>query len=293
MPKFTHLHVHSHYSLLDGLAKIDDLIARAKELGMDSLALTDHGALYGAVEFYKKATKAGVKPILGVEAYIAPRDRVSREGSERTYYHLILLAKNNTGWRNLVTLVTKAHLEGFYYRPRMDKNILREYHEGLIALSGCFSGELAHAILNDQEPEKVIAEYKEIFGPENYFLEIGSHPNFSPQKHEKLWNGLRELGKKTHTPLVATQDIHYALQSDAEYHDVLLAVQTGSRLTDDDRLTLKADDFSMTSPEQMAETFKDIPDAILKTGKTAEQCAASLAFTTIHFLHFPNLDGKT
>ncbi len=292
MSKFTHLHTHSHYSLLDGLAKIDDLVLRAKELGMDSLALTDHGALYGAVEFYKKAIKAGIKPILGVEAYIAPRDRFSKETGEK-YYHLILLAKNNTGWKNLITLVTKANLEGFYYKPRMDKDLLRAHHEGLIALSGCYSSELAQAILNNQDPEKIISEYKEIFGPENYFLEIGSHPNFSPQKHEKLWNALRELSKKTNTPLAATQDIHYALQSDAEYHDVLLAVQTGSRLTDDDRLTLKADDFSMTSPEQMADTFKEIPEAVEHTAKIAEQCNVTLELGVIPLPHSPKPDEKT
>ena len=146
MPKFTHLHVHSHYSLLDGLAKIPDLVKRTKELGMDAIALTDHGVLYGAVEFYKAAKKAGIKPILGVETYVAPRDRFSNEGDEH-YYHLILLAENNTGWKNIVTLVTKAHLEGFYYRPRVDKDLLREHHEGVIALSACLGGEIGRALL--------------------------------------------------------------------------------------------------------------------------------------------------
>ncbi len=292
MSKFVHLHTHSHYSLLDGLAKIDDLVGRAKELGMDTLALTDHGALYGAVEFYKKAKAAGIKPILGVETYVAPRDRFSREPNER-YYHLILLAKNNTGWKNLIQLVTKAHLEGFYYKPRIDKDLLREYHEGLIALSACYSGELARAILDDKPAESIINEYKEIFGPENFFIEIGSHPNFNPKWHEKVWKGLIELGRATNTPLVATQDIHYAKREDSEYHDILLAVQTGSKLTDDDRMTLKMDDFSMTSPEQMAETFREIPEAIENTVKIGEQCNVELELNKILLPNFPVPDERT
>ncbi|MBI4086018.1 MAG: DNA polymerase III subunit alpha [Candidatus Liptonbacteria bacterium] len=292
MSKFVHLHTHSHYSLLDGLAKIDDLVRRAKELKMDAMAITDHGSLYGAVEFYKKAKASGIKPILGVEIYVAPRDRFSREPNER-YYHLILLAKNNTGWKNLLQLVTKAHLEGFYYKPRVDKDLLREYHEGLIALSGCYSGELIRAIINDKDAEAVIGEYKEIFGPENYFIEIGNHPNFSPKSHEKVWNGLIELGKKTGTPLAATQDIHYAMPEDREYHDILLAVQTGSRTEDDARMTMKQDDYSITSPEQMAETFREIPESVENTVKIAEACDVELELNKILLPNFPVPDGRT
>ena len=180
MPKFTHLHVHSHYSLLDGLAKIPDLVKRTKELGMDAIALTDHGVLYGAVEFYKAAKKAGMKPILGVETYVAPRDRFSKEGNER-YYHLILLAENNAGWKNIVKLVTKAHLEGFYYRPRVDKDLLREHHEGVIALSACLGGEIGQALLDGKfdDAKAIAAEYESIFGKGNYFLEIQKHPHHS------------------------------------------------------------------------------------------------------------------
>ncbi len=158
MPKFVHLHTHSHYSLLDGLSKIDDLVKKAKELGMDALALTDHGVLYGAVEFYKKAKEAGIKPILGVEAYVAPRDRFSRDSNE-TYYHLVLLAENITGWQNLIKLTTKAHLEGFYYKPRIDKEILREYNKGLIGLAACMSGEVNRALLKNDlalSPDQVL-----------------------------------------------------------------------------------------------------------------------------------------
>src|SRR3989344_2275430 len=178
MPRFTHLHTHSHYSLLDGLSKIDDLVARVKELGMDSVAITDHGVLYGAVEFYKKAKAAGIKPILGIETYVAPRDRFSKESGER-YYHLILLAENNTGWKNLIKLTTAAHLEGFYYKPRMDKDLLRANHEGLIALSACLAGEVNQNLLNDKydAAKQAALEYQEIFGKGNFYLEIGDHPH--------------------------------------------------------------------------------------------------------------------
>ena len=272
--KFTHLHTHSHYSLLDGLTKIPEMVARAKETGMDSIALTDHGVLYGAVEFYKLAKKNGIKPIIGVEAYIAPRDRFSKENGER-YYHLILLAENQTGWKNLITLVSKAHLEGFYYKPRMDKDLLREHHEGLIALSACLGGEVARALLSGQfEEAKTIAlEYQEIFGKGNYFLEIQKHPNIP--ESEKIEPLLVKLSEETGIPLVATQDSHYTHSDDAEYHDVLLAVQTGNKLTDDDRMTMKSDDFSILSPEAMLEKFSTIPggaEAVARTHEIAERC---------------------
>ena len=292
MSNFVHLHTHSHYSLLDGLTKIDELVKRVKELGMDSVAVTDHGTLYSAVEFYKKAKAAGVKPIFGVETYVAPRDRFSREPNEK-YYHLILLAKNETGWKNLIKLVTKAHLEGFYYKPRVDKDLLREYHDGLIALSACYSGELARAILDNKDAEKVVQEYREIFGPENYYIEIGHHPNFNPAWHEKVWKGLIELSKKTGTPLVATQDSHYLKPEDAEYHDILLAVQTGNKIQDDNRMTMKQDDYSITSPERMAEIFKDIPEAVEESGRIAEKCNVELELNKVLLPNFPIPGGQS
>lgn len=292
MANFTHLHTHSHYSLLDGLAKIDDLISRAKELNMNSLALTDHGVLYGAIEFYKKAKKAEIKPILGVEAYIAPKNRFDKDPAER-YFHLILLAENNSGWQNLIKLVSQAHIEGYYYKPRADKELLLKYKEGLIALSGCHSGEISRAILAGRNPQPILEEYLKIFGPQNFFLELGYHPNIDPQNHKKLWNGLINLSRKTGTPLVATQDIHYVFPEDREYHDILLAVQTGNRLSDDDRLTLKADDFSMTSPEQMEKFFKDIPEAIQNTIKISERCNVELPLGKVHLPEFPKPEGKT
>jgi len=292
--KFTHLHTHSHYSLLDGLGKIDELVERTKELGMDSLALTDHGNLYGAVEFYKKATKAGIKPILGVEAYIAPKSRTDRESSDgQKYYHLILLAKNNTGWKNLIKLVTMAHLEGFYYKPRMDKEILKKHSEGLIALSGCISGEVAKAILNKKtaEAEKVAKEYESILGKGNFYIEVGHHPGLP--EVTKANKGLYALSKKTGIPVVATQDIHYVKSSDSKYHDILLSVQTGNKMSDNNRLTLKDDDFSIKSPEEMAEMFKDHPEAITNTAKIADICNVTLTIGETQLPKFDVPDGKT
>jgi len=242
--KFVHLHTHSHYSLLDGLAKIDELVGRAKEFGMKALAITDHGNLYGAIEFYKKATKAELKPILGVEAYLAPRTRFEKTAKiDDQYFHLTLLAENEIGWKNLIKLITAAHLEGFYYRPRLDKDLLREHHEGLIALSGCLSGEIPRLLLENhpEEAEKALEEYLDIFGRDNFFLEIWHHPN-APECL-KVKAELIKLSQKTGVALVATQDVHYLKTEDAEYHDIFLAVQTGNRISDDDRLTLKSDDF--------------------------------------------------
>lgn len=295
MSKFVHLHTHSHYSLLDGLGKIDELIKRARELGMDALAITDHGVLYGAIEFYKKAKEAGIKPILGVEAYLAPQNRFLRDSNER-YFHLTLLVENNEGWKNLIKLVTKAHLEGFYYKPRIDKDLLKEYHSGIIALSGCMSGEISKAIeLNKPEDYLInlVNEYKEIFGEDNFFIEIGYHPNIDPQNYERIRQGLINLAFKTHTPLVATQDIHYVYPEDASYHDILLAVQTGSKLDEEERFTLKNDDFSMTSPEQMIEYFKDIPEAIENTIKISDRVSVEIELSKIKLPYFPKPEGKS
>ncbi|MEK7193874.1 MAG: DNA polymerase III subunit alpha, partial [Patescibacteria group bacterium] len=291
--KFVHLHTHSHYSLLDGLAKIDDLINRAKELGMKALALTDHGNLYGAVEFYKKALKAEIKPILGIETYIAPRSRFDKQAKiDDKYFHLTLLAENQTGWQNLIKLSTKSHLEGFYYKPRVDRELLREHHEGLIVLSGCPKGEIPQLILQNKikEAEETIKIYQEIFGKENFFLEIGHHPNIP--EIAKVNKFLAELSEKTGAPMVATQDIHYLKPEDAEYQDILLAVQTGNKLSDDDRLTLKADDFSMRTQEQMIEFFKDLPEAIENTVKIAERCNVSLRLNRILLPSYPLPEGE-
>jgi len=293
---FVHLHTHSHYSLLDGLAKIDALIKRAKELGMSALAITDHGVLYGAIEFYKKARQAGIKPIIGVEMYVAARtiqDRDPKIDAKR--YHIILLAKNDVGYKNLMRLVSKAHIDGFYYKPRVDKNILREFSEGLIALSGCLGGEIPRAIQagNLKQAENLIVEYKEIFGEGNFFLELGAHPNIEEQL--KLNNALKELARKFNVPVVGTQDIHYINKDDKEAHEVLLSVQTASRFDDEGRLSMQQDDFSMKSPDEMIEFFKDTPEAIENTLKIADMVNLEIPLYKIQLPEFPlpeNIDAN-
>ncbi len=292
MPRFVHLHTHSHYSLLDGLPTIDALVNYTKALGMDAIALTDHGNLYGAIEFYKKAKAAGIKPILGVEAYVdlgtnAPTDRGEK------YYHLILLAKNKTGWKNLLKLTTDAHLENFYYKPRVKKEWLRERHEGLIALSGCLGGEVQrHLHANNYEAAKKTArEYQDIFGKENYYLEIGHHPGIKDTIKPR--EGVIRISRETGIPLVATQDSHYLKPEDAHYHDILLAVQTGNQLTDPDRLTLKEDDFSIRPPATMAELFKEFPEAIENTAKIADQCALELELGKIQLPAYQTPSGES
>ncbi|OGG38830.1 DNA polymerase III subunit alpha [Candidatus Jorgensenbacteria bacterium RIFCSPLOWO2_02_FULL_45_12] len=269
--KFTHLHVHSHYSLLDGLAKIDELLCRAKEFGMDSLALTDHGNLYGAIEFYEKAKKAGIKPILGVEAYLAPNGRLNKTPKvDETRYHLTILAKNRAGWKNLIQLVTKSHLEGFYYKPRIDKELLKELHEGLICLSGCFSGEIAKLLSrnNISEAESVALWYKSVFG-DDFYIEIQAH---TPEINKLAV----QLSEKTGIPLVATQDVHYVRPEDKTAHEILLAVQTNSKLDDEDRLSLKKFDISFLSGEEMEKKFKEIPEAVTNTALVADKCNLEL-----------------
>ncbi len=282
MTKFTHLHTHSHYSLLDGLAKIDQLVNHAKELGMDSLALTDHGNLYGAIEFYKTARAAGIKPVLGVESYIMPD-----VGSAEKYFHMILLCENETGWKNLLKLMTHAQLEGYYYKPRINKDFLRQHHEGIIALSACISGEVGRNLVNGNydAAKKAALEYQDIFGKNNFFLELGRHPGIP--EVTKTEKGILQISKETGIPIAATQDIHYLKKEDQDYHEILLAVQTGGKLDDPDRLSLKDDDFSMTSPERMAELFADLPEAVSNTQAIADRCNVTIELNKIQLPKFP------
>ena len=241
--KFTHLHVHSHYSLLDGLPKIDELLDYAKKLGLESLALTDHGVLYGAVEFFQKAKERGIKPIIGSEVYLAFEKMTDRRPNvDDKRYHLVLLVKNETGYRNLVKLITKAHLEGFYYKPRIDEDLLREYGQGLIALTGCLQGKIPQLILAGKidEAKKTLIKYKEIFGNDLY-LELRHHPNIPEQ--EKVNKVLISFSRQFKVPLVATNDVHYLRKEDAEAQDILMLVNTGANPNDPERLTMKADDF--------------------------------------------------
>jgi len=290
--KFTHLHVHTHYSLLDGLTKVENLVKRVKELGMDSVAITDHGIMYGAIEFYQKAKKEGIKPIIGCEVYTTA-DMYSRAHMNNRRNHLTLLAKNEVGYKNLVKLVSKAHLEGFYYKPRIDKNLLKEHTEGLICLSGCLAGELSQLLKSDQDTKarELALEFQKMFGAENYFIEIQRHPNVSDQNYvtPKLINLAHELKM----PLVATSDSHYLTKEDAEAHDILLAVQTGNNLDDEDRLTLKNDDYSINSPEEMYEKFKDVPEAIENTQKIADACDLNLQLGVSQLPEYDLPEGHT
>jgi DNA polymerase-3 subunit alpha len=273
MQKFTHLHLHSHYSLLDGLPKIDEILDYTKELGMDSVALTDHGVLYGAVEFYKKATEKGIKPIIGCEIYMAQEAMCQkRPNIDDRRYHLILLVKNEEGYKNLVKILTAAHLEGFYYKPRIDEEFLEKHSQGLVCLSACLQGRIPKSILANKidEAEKLALRYKKIFGKENFYLEIQNHPHIEDQ--EKVNKVLASISKKLDISLVATNDIHYLRPEDSDAQDVLMLINTGADLKDPERLTLTADDFSMKKPEQMAKDFKDFPEAVENTQKIAELC---------------------
>ncbi len=271
--KFTHLHVHSHYSLLDGLAKINQLLDACQELKMPSIALTDHGSMYGLVEFYREAKKRGIRPIMGCEAYLTPESmHQKRPNVDIKRYHLVLLVKNKQGYQNLVKMTTKAYLEGFYYKPRIDKDLLKKHNQGLIGLSACLAGEIPQAIIKGKpnKAEKLALEYQEIFGPGNFYLEIQHHPGLPEQ--EKANKTLIEIGQKNNIPLVATNDTHYVKAEDAEAQDVLMSIQTDKRLDDQDRLTMRADDFSLRPTEQMIKNFKDIPEAIENTQKIVDKC---------------------
>lgn len=275
--EFVHLHVHSHYSLLDGLAKISDLVEGASKMGMPALALTDHGNMYGAIEFYKKCKKAGIKPIIGCEIYIAYESMHQRRPNiDDRRYHLVLLAQNETGYKNLIKIITLAHLEGFYYKPRMDKELLRKHSEGLIALSACMAGELSQLIEMKRldDAEAAAKEYEEIFGKGNFFIEIGYHPKI--ENYQNLQEELKKLSQKTGIPLAATQDIHYLKPEDSMAQDFLVAIQTNAKMTDANRLTMRNENFSLRSGEEMAELFKDSPEAIENTARIAERCNLEL-----------------
>ena len=280
--KFAHLHVHTQYSLLDGMCRIPQLIARTKELGMDSLAITDHGAMYGVVDFYVAAKEAGIKPIIGCEVYVAEADRRSREPARKTPRHLTLLVKNEKGYRNLLQLVTKSHLEGFYYKPRVDRELLQLHHDGLIALSGCAHGELARLILEGRKDDLVTTAswYREVFG--DYYLEIQRHP--IPEL-EQINKELVSLSTKLNIPPVATFDVHYIDKQDAPAHELLLCIQTNTSVYDEKRLKLAGDFFYLKSPEEAEQLFADLPQAVENTQAIADMCQLELDFTKLHLPH--------
>ncbi len=271
--KFTHLHTHSHYSLLDGLSKLENLVDIAKKHSMKALAITDHGNMYGAIEFYKLAQKAGIKPILGVEAYVAERSRFDKEhGTDNKRYHLILLAKNLKGYKNLLKIVSKANIEGYYYKPRVDMDLLREHSEGIVALSGCMGGQLSQAVLakNQEKAEAIVKEHQEIFGKENYFIELQSHPHVD--RDVELRTNLIALAKKLGVTVVATQDSHYPCTDDHEAHHTLLQINTGTDGKDSSKFEFPDDDFSFIDEKKAREYFKDIPEAVDNTQIVADMC---------------------
>ena len=287
---FTHLHVHTEYSLLDGMCRITQLVARAKELGMTALAVTDHGVMYGASQFYSAAKEAGVKPIIGCEVYVAPGSRLSRGAGEKNNYHLILLAKNRTGYQNLIWLTTKAHLEGFYYKPRVDKELLEQYHQGLIALSGCIAGEVPRLVLEGryEEAKQAALWYKQTFG--DFYLEIQRHP--TPEL-ERINQVLIPMGEELDIPLVATNDVHYVNQDDASAHDLLLCIGTNTSIYDEKRKKMAGDFFYLKSPQEMAELYADIPQALESTECIADMCHLELEFGRLYLPEIELPEGKT
>lgn len=290
---FIHLHTHSHYSLLDGLGKIPELIEKAKELGMPALALTDHGVMYGTIDFYQTASKAGIKPILGMEGYIAPRKLTDKTSVLDTKpFHITLLAENREGYKNLLKLSSIAHLKGYYYKPRIDKETLQKYANGLIALSSCMQGEIPRSILNENisKTKDLIQFYQKIFGEKNFYLELQDHEN--NDEEQKLTNKtLIKLSKELGTPLVATNDIHYTNYEDRKAHDILLCIQTGKTVEDKDRMIYEGN-FALRSTEEMTELFKDIPEALENTKKIADRCNVELQFKQDLLPHFSTPKGK-
>ena len=276
---FTHLHVHTEYSLLDGSCKIKELAARAKELGMDSMAITDHGVMYGVIDFYRAAREVGIKPIIGCEVYVAPGSRFDRENTngEDRYYHLVLLAENDTGYHNLMKIVSKGFVDGFYYKPRVDYEVLETYHEGVIALSACLAGEVQRYLARGMYEEacRSARHYEEIFGKGNFFLELQDH-GIPTQK--TVNQGLMRMSRELSMDLVATNDIHYILAEDAAAHDILLCIQTGKKVSDENRMRYEGGQYYVKSEEEMRALFPYAQEAIDNTHKIAERCNVEIEF---------------
>ncbi len=292
---FVHLHLHSQYSLLDGAVKIDDLIRRVKECGMPAVAVTDHGNMFGAKEFYLKAKAAGVKPIIGCEIYVAPGSRFDKSnarGSSEASYHLVLLCQNLTGYRNLCYLVSMGFREGFYYKPRVDWELLKSHNEGLIALSACLGGELPTLVSMNRREELLerARAISGIFDEGRFYLEL--QENFLPEQ-EPVNRALVEVARELHLPLVATNDCHYLTREDAFAHEVLLCIQTGKTMDDPNRMRFSNEEFYVKTPSEMAELFKEYPEAIANTLRIAERCNLEFDFGTYHFPHFDTPPGES
>lgn len=289
---FTHLHVHSEYSLLDGFGRIDKLVHEAKAMGMDSLALTDHGVLFGVIDFYKACLKENIKPVIGCEVYVAPRRLTQKEGKKDTNpYHLILLAENNEGYKNLMKIVSEGFIEGFYYKPRIDHEYLKKHHEGIICLSACIGGEVPQMILRGQikEAEEICLMYRDIFGPDHYFLEIQDHR--LPQEAQ-VNQVLEGFSQKHNIPLVATNDIHYIKRDDAEPHDVLLCIQTAATVNETDRMKFPNEEFYFKTSDEMQRLFPNHPEAIRNTHKIAERCNVTFDLESAHLPEYELPEGE-
>ncbi|MDQ7778772.1 MAG: DNA polymerase III subunit alpha [Planctomycetota bacterium] len=293
-PDFVHLHVHSEYSLLDGASSVENLLKTAKAFGMPALAVTDHGSLFGIVDFYKRALQLGVKPVLGYEAYIAPGSRTDRDskGIREASFHLTLLARNNTGLRNLYKLATTAHREGFYYHPRIDKQLLAAHADGLIGLSGCLHSEISHLILADEFPQAcaMAGQYADIFGKDNFFIELQDH-GLNEQK--RVLRKSVEVAHGVGLQTVATNDVHYVARDDARVHDILLCIATGKMVSDEDRMKYSTNEFYLKSPDEMADVFSAVPESVRNTAEIARRCNVEMSFNETHLPPFTPPDGLT
>ena len=284
---FTHLHVHTEYSLLDGSSKIKELVSQTKELGMDSIAITDHGGMYGVIDFYKECKFQGVHPVIGCEVYVAPRTRFDKEGAtDANYFHLVLLAENNEGYQNLLKIVSAGFLEGFYYKPRIDLDLLRQYHKGLIGLSACLAGPVAKTLtqISYEKAKEVALQYEKILGKGNFFLELQDH---GYPEQSNVNQGLLRIHQETGIPLVATNDIHYTFKEDAKAHDILLCIQTGKTVEEEDRMRYEGGQFYLKSPEEMYKLFPYAKEALENTYKIAQRCQVEFEF---HHLKLPKYD---
>ena len=291
---FAHLHVHTEYSLLDGSNKITEYVARVKELGMTAAAITDHGVMYGVIDFYRAARKVGINPILGCEVYVAPGSRFDREpgrGEER-YYHLVLLAENNTGYANLMKIVSRGFTDGYYYKPRVDMEVLREFHEGIIALSACLAGEVQRYLMKGmyEEAKKVAFKYQDCFGKGNFFLELQDH---GIPEQSMVNQQLMRLHEDTGIELVCTNDVHYTYEDDVEPHDILLCLQTGKKLSDEDRMRYEGGQYFVKSEEQMRAVFPYAPEALENTQKIADRCHVEIEFGVTKLPKFDVPEGYT
>ena len=291
---FTHLHVHTEFSLLDGSNKIKEYVKRVKELGMTSAAITDHGVMYGCIDFYKAAKEEGIKPIMGCEVYVAPNSRFDKEltGGEDRYYHLVLLAENDLGYQNLMKIVSKGFTEGYYYKPRVDMEVLREYHEGIIALSACLAGEVQRYIMKGlyEEAKKSALKYYDCFGEGNYYLELQDH---GMPEQATVNTALMQMSKELNIPLVATNDVHYTYADDVEAHDLLLCIQTGKKVTDEDRMKYEGGQYYVKSEEEMRALFPYAQEAIDNTAKIAERCNVEIIFHDTKLPHYEVPEGYT